>query len=50
MSEEHKSVIENKAVLDNKENNADIKHGLGSNLEVKEKEEEPIEDVNFPKN
>ena len=50
VSEEHKSVIENKAVLDNKENNADIKHGLGSNLEVKEKEEEPIEDVNFSKN
>ena len=46
MSEEHKSVIENKRVEDNLESTADMKHGLGSNLEVKVKEDEIIEDVN----
>ena len=49
VSEEHTNVKDNKAVEDNKENTANIKHGLGNNLEAKEKEDEIIEDVNQPK-
>ena len=49
VSEEHKNVKDNKAVEDHKENTSDIKHGLGSNLEVKEKEDELLEDAGLPK-
>ena len=47
-SEEHKTANDKQRVEDNKENTSDFKHGLGINLEVKEKEAEHAEDVNLP--